>query len=390
MHHIAEYGIAAHWKYKEKGNSLQPLNATEEKFVWLRQLLEFQNDLRDDLEYLENLRDTLFEGEVYAFTPKGDVYALPRGACPVDFAYRIHSEVGNHCNGAKINGRIVPLDTRLRNGDIIEILTQNNAHPSLDWINFVATSSAKNRIRQWFKLLHRDDNIIRGRQLLERELGKTGLDSLLKSKHMQQVVERLNYTQCDDLLAGLGYGELTVTSVVNKLRELNLLRTVTPQPEPKRPAPQPAPPTAEAPKGTIAGVESLLYHLARCCNPLPGDSILGVVGRAGRGIAIHRDDCHNILDIPSDRHLYVQWSSQTKQQIYPVVLRLDVVDRVGILKDVTARISESNINVSNANVKTRNGMAIITVRIDVHDRQQLDRIVNQLYQLADVFSVRRL
>ena len=207
MHHIAEYGIAAHWKYKESGGSLIQITSEDEKFTWLRQLLEWQKDLKDAQEYIDSLKDNLFEDDVYVFTPQGDVVALAQGSTPVDFAYRIHTEVGNHMKGARVNGRWSVLDRPLENGDIVEIITQKNCHPSLDWLNFVVTPTARNRIRQWYKRSHRDENIARGRELLEKELGKSGLEALLKSEPMQTTAQRCNYQKVEDLLAALGYGE---------------------------------------------------------------------------------------------------------------------------------------------------------------------------------------
>ncbi|MEQ8960041.1 MAG: TGS domain-containing protein, partial [Coleofasciculus sp. C2-GNP5-27] len=220
MHRIAEYGIAAHWKYKETGTSDPTrIGADDDKFTWLRQLLEWQNDLKDAHEYIESVKDNLFDDDVYVFTPDGDVVALSRDATPIDFAYRIHTEIGNHCAGVRINGQWRVLDTPLKNGDIVEIITQKNSHPSLDWLNFVVTPSARNRIRQWYKRSHRDENVARGRELLEKELGKNGFESLLKSEPMQSVAERCNYQNAEDLLAALGYGEVTLNLVVNRLRD---------------------------------------------------------------------------------------------------------------------------------------------------------------------------
>ena len=220
MHQVAELGIAAHWKYKESGGSSNTrFTAEDEKLTWLRQLLEWQNDLKDAQEYMDSVKDNLFDDDVYVFTPSGDVVSLSRGATPVDFAYRIHTEVGNHCAGVRVNGQWRVLDSPLHNGDIVEIVTSKNSHPSLDWLNFVVTPSARNRIRQWYKRSHREANVARGRELLEKELGKKGFESLLKSDPMQAVVERCNYHTVEDLLAALGYGELTLNIVVNRLRE---------------------------------------------------------------------------------------------------------------------------------------------------------------------------
>jgi len=194
MHNVADAGIAAHWKYKETGgSSISHLTGTDDKFTWLRQLLEWQTDLKDAQEYLDSVKDNLFEDDVYVFTPKGDVVPLSPGSTTIDFGYRIHTEVGNHCSGARVNGRMVPLSTRLQNGDIVEVLTQKNCHPSLDWLNFVRTSAAKYRIKQWYKRSRREENVARGRELLEKELGKTGFDSLLKSDAMETVAEKCNY-----------------------------------------------------------------------------------------------------------------------------------------------------------------------------------------------------
>ena len=397
MHHVAEYGIAAHWKYKETGGSSTLLTASDEKFTWLRQLLEWQSDLKDAQEYLESVKDNLFDGDVYAFTPKGDVVPLCPGATSVDFAYRIHTEVGNHCAGAKVNGRIVTLDTPLQNGDIVEILTQKNSHPSLDWLNFVVTSGARNRIRQWYKRSHRDENLLRGRELLEKELGKSGFDALLKSQPMQVVAERCNYHSVDDLLAALGYGEVTLSLVVNRLREtVKAQQPVAPAPEvlPLHTSTRPVPVVSTS-KSPIAGVEGLLYHLAGCCNPVPGERIIGVVTRGSHGISIHRQGCHNSDQIPGDRLVPVSWNpvdnERARPQNYPVDIQIDVIDRVGVLKDILSRLTDNNINVRNAQVKTfPDQTATINLGIDIRDHAQLERTFSQVKKLSDVLNIRRL
>ena len=398
MHHVAEYGIAAHWKYKEVGSGAT-VAGDEEKFTWLRQLLEWQSDLQDDREYLDSIRENLFESEVYVFTPKGDLIALPRGATPVDFAYRIHTEVGNHCAGARVNSRMVQLDSELHNGDIVEVITQKNASPSLDWVNFVATASARNRIRQWYKRSRREENCTRGRHLLERELGKNGLDALLKSERMQAIAQRLNYSTTDDLLAGMGFGETSVASVVNKLRETSIPERGKPDPDDKfdLPAfrsaiPAPTPSTSDEP---ICGVEGMLHYIAGCCKPLPGDDIVGLVTRGARGIAIHQQDCPNaasILQEDSDRLVPVRWNDSipsARNRTYPVELQLEVIDRVGVLKDILSRLSDRNINVSNASVETAPGKpAIVHLLIGVDHKEKLNRIANQLRQLSDVLDLK--
>jgi GTP pyrophosphokinase len=396
MHHVAEYGIAAHWKYKESGGSHYSLSEEDEKFTWLRQLIEWQNDLKDAQEYIENLKDNLFEDDVYVFTPKGDVISLSRGATPVDFAYRIHTEVGHHMKGARVNDRWTVLDTSLHNGDIVEIITSKSSHPSLDWLNFVVTPSARHRIRQWFKRSRREENIARGRDLLEKELGKSGLEALLKSEPMLRVAQLCNYHSVEDLLVGLGYGEVTLSQALNRLREVNKS-----QPEnltcPEtafiaQTTARQAPTPSSTSKSPIAGVEGMLYYIAGCCHPLPGESIIGVVTRGARGIAIHRQGCHNVDDVPGERLIPVSWNPvDGRSQTYPVDLLIEVIDRVGVFRDILSRLSDQNINVRNAGVKTSLGKpALISLSIDIRDHQQLEYVIQQIKNMSDVLDIRRL
>ncbi|NEQ38141.1 MAG: bifunctional (p)ppGpp synthetase/guanosine-3',5'-bis(diphosphate) 3'-pyrophosphohydrolase [Okeania sp. SIO3I5] len=397
MHHIAEYGIAAHWKYKESGNSNTNITTEDEKFTWLRQLLEWQSDLKDDREYLETVKRDLFYEDVYVFTPKGDVISLKYGSTPIDFAYRIHTEVGNHCTGAKVNERIVPLDSLLKNGDIVEILTQKNGHPSLDWLNFVITGGARNRIRQWYKRSNREENLARGRELLEKELGKKGFESLLKSEQMRLVAERLNYQNVDDLLAGLGYGETTLNLVVNRLRDASREVTQVEQNSDiysEKYLHKPTQNLSPNNYNPIAGVEGLMYHLAGCCNPIPGEPIIGAVTRMN-GISIHRQGCSNVESVPGERLVPVSWNSanenQGRPQTYPVSICIEVLDRVGVLKDILSRLMDNNVNVKNAQVKTNPGHpAIINLCIEVSDRQQFERSCTQIKNMSDILNLRRI
>ncbi len=391
MHHIAEYGIAAHWKYKESNSSI-PTNADGEKFNWLRQLVEFQKDIKDDQEFMDSLKQDLFDGEVYVFSPKGDVYCLPRGATPVDFAYRVHTEVGNHCAGALVNHGMVTLDRQLQNGDTVSIIRKDGAHPSLDWIKFVVTSTAKNRIRQWYKRTRREENLLRGKELLEKELGKNGLDTLLKSDQMQKAVERCNYHSTDDLLAALGYGEISVITVTHKLRDHQVANSLK----------LPSQPLAPASKSPILGVEGMLYHMAGCCNPLPGEEIIGVVTLgAHRGISIHKQDCSNFASLANtgvhpagDRVIPVSWNTTDRCDrplTYPVDIQVETIDRVGVLKDILSRLSDNKVNVRQALVKTTPGKtAFINMSIDITDRHQFERICTQVGKISDVLSVRRI
>jgi len=399
MHQVAEYGIAAHWKYKETGSSNVSVSSDDDKFTWLRQLLEWQKDLNDAQEYMESVKDNLFEDDVYVFTPSGDVIALSHGATPVDFAYRIHSEIGNHMKGARVNGRWSVLSKPLENGDIVEIVTQKNSHPSLDWLNFVVSPTARNRIRQWYKLSHRDENIARGKELLEKEVGKSGFDSLLKSEPMQMVTQRCNYHSVDDLLAALGYGEVTQNHVVNRLRdvvkeqqpvEIELER----EEEVEIPAHLNNNEQRSGGKSPIIGVEGMLHHIAGCCKPLPGESIIGAVTLSSRGISIHTQGCENVDRIPGERIIPVSWNDESEDGspfTYPVDIQIEAMDRVGVFKDILARLSDRGINVRNAGVKTgRNRPALISLSLDIRDRQQLEYVFQRIRSMSDILNIRRV
>ena len=400
MHQVAEYGIAAHWKYKETGTSNTQLTSEDNKFTWLRQLLEWQKDLSDAQEYMESVKDNLFEDDVYVFTPDGDVIALAQGATPVDFAYRIHSEIGNHMKGARVNGRWSMLSQPLENGDIVEIVTQKNSHPSLDWLNFVVSPTARNRIRQWYKRSHRDENIARGKELLEKEMGKSGFDSLLKSEPMQIVAQRCNYHSVDDMLAALGYGEMTQNHVVNRLRdvvkELQPVEQVEVATQEEREFSNYtlSQPEKSSGKSPIIGVEGMLYHIAGCCKPLPGESIIGAVTLSSRGISIHRQGCQNVEKVPGERIIPVSWNDDNEKSqplTYPVDIQIEALDRVGVLKDILARLSDRGINIRNAGVKTSPSKpALISLSLDIRDRHQLEYIFQRIKSMSDILNIRRV
>ncbi len=377
------------------------MTAASEKFTWLRQLLEWQNDLKDAQEYLESIKDNLFEDDIYVFTPKGDLVALSPNSTTVDFAYRIHTEVGNHCAGAKVNGRMVPLSTNLDNGDIVEIVTQKNSHPSLDWLNFAATSAAKNRIKQWYKRSRREENIARGKELLEKDLGKAGFESLLKSQPMQAVADKCNYHSVEDLLAALGYGEITLNLVLNRWREivkeqqpidtdLDEVLTNLPTSTPKALREGNTTRKSDSP---IIGVEGLMYYVAGCCTPIPGESIIGVVTRS-RGISIHRQGCDNLKNTGCERLVPVSWNNSEeikhRPQSYSVNVQIEALDRVGVFKDILSRLSDQKINVSHANVKTAiNQPALIDLGIEVSDKNQLEQVFNQIKKMSDILNIHR-
>ncbi|MGB5135929.1 MAG: RelA/SpoT family protein [Prochlorococcaceae cyanobacterium] len=401
MHQVAEYGIAAHWKYKEGGSPAAGADA--ERFNWLRQLVDWQKDDggEDSSDFLRSIKEDLFDEEVFVFTPKGDVVGLRKGSTAVDFAYRIHSEVGNHCQGVRINDRLCPLATPLQNGDFVEVITSKNAHPSLDWLNFVATPTARNRIRSWYKKSHREENIQRGAELLERELSRDGFDALLNGEAMARVARRCNLVGTDDLLASLGFGGVTLHQVLNRLREEmrldsaaaaaplsneELARSVSAQGE--QAASRPAVHGSESP---ILGLEGLDYRLGGCCSPLPGEPILGAVALGNHGITIHRQDCANVAQVPAQRRLPVRWNSAIAQpRRYPVQLRIEVLDRVGVLKDILTRLSDHRINVSDARVRTNPGKpARIDLRVELESATQLASTLNQIRSMADVLDIAR-
>jgi RelA/SpoT family (p)ppGpp synthetase len=401
MHQVAEFGIAAHWKYKEGGSPAATGNDAE-RFNWLRQLVDWQKDGvgEDSNDFLRSIKEDLFDEEVYVFTPSGDVVGLRKGSTAVDFAYRIHSEVGNHCQGVRINDRLCPLATPLQNGDFVQIVTAKSAHPSLDWLNFVATPTARNRIRQWYKKSHREENIHRGTSMLERELGRDGFDALLNGEAMARVARRCNLVGTDDLLAAIGFGGVTLHQVLNRLREElrlaseaaapvlsneELARNVSTQRE--------QPLSAASDGSPIVGLEGLEYRLGGCCSPLPGEAIVGTVALGNHGITIHRQDCANLTSVPAERRLPVHWNplaAEEQRRRYPVQLRIEVLDRVGVLKDILTRLSDSRINVSDARVRTNPGKpARIDLRVELLSAAQLRTTMDQIRAMADVLDIAR-
>ena len=343
------------------------------------------------------------EKNICVVTPKGQVISLKQGATPIDFAYHIHTEIGNHIKGARVNDRWTALNRPLKNGDIVEIITQNNSHPSLDWLKFVVTTTARNRIRQWYKKFHREENITRGRSLLEKELGKTGFDALLKSEQMKITAQSCNYKSVDDLLAALGYGEATVNQIANRLRDVKkeqpkIKEIADINVEKEESFSTPNPPQYSQSKSPITGIEGLLYHLAGCCQPLPGESIIGVVTLGSRGISIHRQGCKNVKHIPEERLVPVSWNKideESKTINYPVDIQIEVINRIGVLKDILTRLSDQNINIININIRngcitSDNKPALISLTIDIHDNHQLESTINKIKNMGDILNVRRV
>ncbi len=397
MHRTAEYGIAAHWRYKEGGRPSDP--QFEEKLSWLRQILEWQHDLRDAREFMESLKIDLFSDVVFVFTPKGDVIELPAGSVPIDFAYRIHTEVGHHCIGAKVNGRIVPLDYKLANGDIVEILTsKQSSGPSRDWLSIVKTSHAKNRIRQWFKKEKREENILKGRELLEKEVRRIGAEpsDFFKLEVMEDLARRFGFQSEDDLYAGIGDGAVTASQVVGKVRD-ELRKKEEAQPvlsvsEPQLLAKIPDRPRPVTTGIKVKGEKNLAVRLAHCCNPLPGDQIIGYITR-GRGVSVHRVDCPNIAYYYSDeteRLIEVNWDEEAPAT-YQVEIEVKAFDRPRLTTDIMNTIADTKtiINAVNARAK-KNKMALVTLKIEIRDLDHLYTIIQKVSRVSDVLEVHRV
>ncbi|MGH9452425.1 MAG: RelA/SpoT family protein, partial [Terriglobia bacterium] len=385
MHRLAEEGIAAHWKYKE-GSSVT--GKDEERFAWLRHLVEWQQEMADPSDFLSTLKIDLYPQEVYTFTPKGKVIVLPRDATPIDFAFAIHTEVGHQCVGAKVNGRIVPLKYRLRNGDIVDIITQTNHLPSRDWLALVKTSRARNKIKHWINLAEREEAIEIGRKLLEKEARRYNapMKSITDAKFIE-VAAGYGCAQMDDLYAGMGYGKFSPRQVLAKL-------------SPATPMEEEPPPRAAASVKRALGIEreiaiqvhghdDLMVYRAKCCNPIRGEEIVGYVTR-GKGIAVHSKSCPNVQNLfyDSDRRIAVQWAGP-KYNLYSVRLTLHTADRRGMLAEVTSAISDVQSNIQNIEARTGEDKASIEVTLDILDISHLEKIVANLRKIDGVYQVRR-
>jgi GTP diphosphokinase / guanosine-3',5'-bis(diphosphate) 3'-diphosphatase len=386
MHRVAEYGIAAHWRYKETGGSVPVISSEEQKLSWLKQMLEMKEASEDAQDYVDTVKLDLFRDEVFVFTPKGKVEDLPKGSTPVDFAYRIHTEVGHKCTGAMVNGKIVPLNTVLRNGDIVDIITSKKPAPKLDWIKFVQTHTAKTRIRQWYKLQFRQEHEHDGRHLLEADLTKAVYDDMVKSGKLLEVARELNFTSIQDMLMALGYGELNPPKILNRLKREQQNAAMLEQNPRLMQRPSYRPNRRESP---IEGLKDMLYSLAKCCSPVPGDQIVGVVTRS-RGVMVHRDDCMNLTQVNPDRKMWVSWDGQKKRQKHAVKLEIHSIDRVGVLRDVLIQIADNQTNVTSARVKTLpNQTALIEVGVDIMDLNSLESLKDVIRRVPDVISVKR-
>ena len=359
MHEVADYGVAAHWKYKEANNTN---------------------------EFVDEVKSYFFENEVFVFTPMGDVFDLPQGATAIDFAFRIHSDVGSKTVGALINGRIAQLDTPLVNGDIVEILTSKNATPRLDWLNFAKSKAAQSKIKQWFKKNKREEHIVIGRNLLEAELTKNVFDEKIKNDELNKVALEMNYRTAEDLLAALGYGETTVVKIINRLKkdeEIEKELKDNPsfiQTRKKRKN-----------QDDIVGLEGMLYTFAKCCSPVRGEEIVGVV-TCSKGVSIHRKDCNSLYNVPQERLMNIAWAENSSNKTYITSIRVDVQDKLGMLKEILTTLTECNANVSYANIKSNKAknIGILYLGIEVDNVDRLRRVITSLQSIPEVYSVKRV
>ena len=405
MHNIAEYGIAAHWKYKEgRCNSKQ--SKSEEKLQWLRQMLEWEKDLKDPQEFMDALKDDLFNSQVYVFTPKGDVIELPAGSTPIDFAYRVHTNIGNKCVGAKINGRIVPLDYKLQNGNIAEILTSSNSHgPSRDWVNMVQTPNAKSKIRQWFKKERREENIERGTAILEKEFKRYGIPMKdpVCEKQMIQLAKKFNQPSVEDLIATIGYGGIMSSQIVPKIRDvygkelakknaenksiedINKQNIAKQENKKKR--------RKMLPQGiTVEGIDNILVRFAKCCNPIPGDEIIGYITK-GRGVAVHRKDCPNSNlenEYFKNRIVNVSWET-SKVASFEAEIQIVTEDRRGIINDITHTVAVEKISLNGINArKSKDNIVNVNLLVEVNSIEQLNLLMKKIKSVPGVEDIYRV
>ncbi|HEX7568788.1 MAG TPA: RelA/SpoT family protein, partial [Anaerolineaceae bacterium] len=381
MNQNAEYGIAAHWRYKERGKKDDDY---EQRINWLRKVMEWRQEVQDAQEFVDGMKTDVFQDRVYVFTPRGDIFDLPAGSTPIDFAYHIHTEIGNRCRGAKINGKLVTLDYNLKTGDMVEILTAKQGGPSRDWLNtnlgLVNTQRARSKIRQWFKLQEREQNLVQGKALLEKEIRRLGMADV----DLERIARSFELKTVDDLYVALGCGDLTFSKIINKLGEMG---------QAKEFLVEPPVPTTEASKigkdaVTVLGLKGILTSFAKCCNPAPGDEIIGYITR-GRGATIHRQDCPNILRMTeTERIVKVSWGEP--QQTYPIAVQIKAYDRQGLMGDIYSILNNESINLININLKVTHNLAQINFVIEVQDIIQLSRVLTRIENLPNVMEAHRL
>ncbi len=399
MHKISEFGVAAHWKYKESGKSVTASSQFDEKMAWLHHMIDLQEEISDPKEYLEALKVDIFSDEVFVFTPSGDILSLPQGSNPIDFAYRVHTEVGNHCVGAKVNGKIVPLEYKLQNGDFVEIITSKASNgPSRDWLNIVASSDTRSKIRAWFKKENREENILTGMEIIEREIKKYGYSSkdILKNHRLEEIASRLNIPSENDLLAMIGYGGINSQGIITKLVELHN-KEIQSQTSPEVSAllseikqPQHANSKKSSHGILVEGESGFYVRLAKCCNPIPGDSIAGYITR-GRGVSVHRSDCPNILNgTEIERMIEVSWDVSSDRE-YPVEIEITCSDKSGVLAKLLAMPAEMKLNIHSVHATPNKNLKSSTINLVIYvkNAEQVSNLMSQMRRLEDVSSVTR-
>lgn len=398
MHRIAEYGIAAHWKYKE-GVSDNKVDKEESKLAWLRQTLEWQKDVNDPKEFMETLKVDLFSNQVFVFTPKGDVIELPAGSTPLDFAFKIHSAIGVKCIGAKVNGKMVPIDHTLKNGNIVEIVTSSNSKgPSIDWLKIAQSSNARNKIRQWLKKENKSDNTDKGKEMLEKYVRRKGYDTqqILKSPYINKAAKNFNLASADDLYTAIGYGGVLLSKVVvmllqyyheDKQAELKQKEQAEIVTGSKKKAKK-----TEQTGVTVKGVDNLLIRFSKCCNPVPGDEIIGFITK-GRGISVHRKDCINVLTLPEEekqRFIEVEWDKQKDNMSYDTDIIILAEDRKGLFSDLSRVCEDMDVHITGVNAKSaKDGIVNITMTVSISNTSQIEKVLRALRNVTGVADVYR-
>ena len=403
MHKTAEYGIAAHWKYKEGDVQDDKDNSFENKLAWIRDMLEWQKETSDAEEFIEGFKIDLFTDEVFVFTPKGVVINLPSGATPIDFAYRIHTDIGNRCVGAKVNGKIVPLDHKLKTGEIVEVLTSKNAKgPNIDWLNMAKSNQAKSKIRQWFKKIKKEENIDKGKEAFEKELKKQGViySEIAKGDGYDKAIKRYNIHNMEDLYAAIGIGQISASAFISKLKEDNMIEKQTSETLNKAIDDHISKSDKANSKSastnsygiTVKGVSNIMVRFARCCNPVPGDEIQGYITK-GRGVSVHRSDCSNLkglIDYDSGKVVDVSWGL-SKGAAYVAEIQVKTEDRMGILSDIMVIITDSKLPLNALNAKSSKGnVAVINIRVKIDSIEQLKELMRKIRRLRGVMDVYRL
>jgi GTP pyrophosphokinase len=390
MHEHAEYGIAAHWRYKEGGKGARD-EAFERRIAYLRRLMEFGPDVEDATAFVDTMKTEVFQDRVYAFTPKGDIVDMPTGATPIDFAYHIHTEIGHRCRGAKVHGRLVSLDYKLKTGDQVEILTAKRGGPSMDWLNpdlgYVHTERARSKVRYWFRKQNRDKHILTGREVLEREMKRLGV---LDTLSFDTVVGWFGYDKLDDFLATLGAGDITGVQITNRILDVERKEQEALAREMLKPRPSPSGLVVDSTKGiNIQGTSGLLITLAKCCNPMPGEPIVGYITR-GRGVTVHRADCANVAtSTEADRLIDCNWGQVRNEQRFSVPVEIVAYDREGLMRDISTVIADEKVNMASVQVATRQNIATFDLTMEFADLQQLARLLTRIETIPSVVEARR-